>query len=393
MNGTTLTRVPWAYAYWNYLPVSLNSVPWQATTFVVCLSAIIPLGLVGNVITFAVMTFSKMRRHPYCVYLAALAVSDFLNVVARLIFYINLVTVRITGSREIPIPTATGPWTCALTSYLYYTTTFLSTWIVVVISTDRFFALRFPLLYRRLGTRRLAVRITIATAVVTVVVSSYLLVPGVANIYVQPTGACLWSTRTDRAHVIFTTVVISHGPLSVVIFTNAAVAWSLREKKLFANGGAASGGGTGDLDRNRKLAVRRVTNLMLTVSITYIFCSTPGAILATIYTVKPDIPYVATAWEMFLLLWDVNYSVNIVFYLVTSREFREVCCSGCVWCRARASSNRRMVVGKQTSYNTSEEEMAVGGAGAVSGDTGLTVGGAGDYSNRYRTGQSDENRY
>ncbi|XP_074657428.1 uncharacterized protein LOC141910633 [Tubulanus polymorphus] len=258
-----------------------------------------------------------MKRHAYSVYLAVLAVTDLLNVLIRLIFYLNLLGVWL-GYGYIVRPFV-GPWSCAATSYVYYLVTALSNWMIIVVSVDRLVALVFPLAYLRLGSKSTAKKIIASMFTFTIIIWAYQLIPGVANHYIA--GACLVKLATDFANVIFTTIALSHGSFLVIAIVNAIVIKTLRKNSAF-----------GSNDKKAQ-ATNRVTKLFLAISITFMICATPGAVLSTVYTIRPDLKIVGVIAEVMLLVWDASYSINFILYVFTSPEVREIvlkmfCCSG-----------------------------------------------------------------
>ncbi|KAK7572009.1 hypothetical protein V9T40_014481 [Parthenolecanium corni] len=96
---------------------------------------LIVLGCIGNVLSVFVFFSTKLRKHSSSYYLSALAFSDTGFLVAQFITWLNLV--------DIPIFKKSG--FCQMAIYSSQVCSFLSVWLVVLFTVERFIAVRYPL--------------------------------------------------------------------------------------------------------------------------------------------------------------------------------------------------------------------------------------------------------
>jgi hypothetical protein len=96
---------------------------------------LIVLGTIGNCISVLVFFTTKLRKLSSSFYLAALAVSDTGFLIALFISWLN--------SIGVPLFNISG--VCEVDNYLIYVCSFLSAWLVVAFTVERFIAVRYPL--------------------------------------------------------------------------------------------------------------------------------------------------------------------------------------------------------------------------------------------------------
>ena len=93
------------------------------------------LGILGNIASFRVFMFTSFGRHPSCIYLAALSVSDTWFLIALLVGWMGSLDSLHIGSSAY----------CVISIYIAYVTSFLSVWYVVLIMIDRYIVVCHPL--------------------------------------------------------------------------------------------------------------------------------------------------------------------------------------------------------------------------------------------------------
>ena len=102
----------------------------------VCYSlTLIVLGSIGNCISVLVFFTTKLKKLSSSFYLAALAISDTGFLVALFMAWLN--------SIGVPLFSISG--LCEMHTYLTYVCSFLSAWLVVAFTVERFIAVRHPL--------------------------------------------------------------------------------------------------------------------------------------------------------------------------------------------------------------------------------------------------------
>ena len=99
------------------------------------IAILISLGTIGNCISVLVFFTTKLRKLSSSFYLAALAISDTGFLIALFVAWLN--------SFGVPLFYLTG--LCKMNTYMTYVCSFLSAWLVVAFTVERFIAVRYPL--------------------------------------------------------------------------------------------------------------------------------------------------------------------------------------------------------------------------------------------------------
>lgn len=122
------------------------------------------LGFIGNSLSLLVFLMdSKYRSQSASYYLSALALSD-------TGYLINLFAVWLESVKELVI---TSDFTCPLVMYLGQVTCFLSIYLIVAFSVERYVAVHFPLARARICTRSKARKIIAVLTVLALLLFSY----------------------------------------------------------------------------------------------------------------------------------------------------------------------------------------------------------------------------
>ena len=128
--------------------------------FVPC---VIVTGLVGNTLSFAVFTFTNLKKLSSSVYLAALFISD----------SGFLICVFFSWSNNINIKIYHEPGWCQTFVYMTYVFSFLSVWYIVVFSCERFIAVKWPFRRSKICAPKKAKIVVVALAVIAVPAYSF----------------------------------------------------------------------------------------------------------------------------------------------------------------------------------------------------------------------------
>ena len=120
-------------------------------------------GTVGNLTSLAVLLRPRMRGKSVYLFLLLLAIAD------TMVLYISAFKTwirNITGFELLSV----SNWSCRSVTFLTLLSTHMAAWIVVLVTTDRFIAVWFPL---RATSWCTVTRASIATYVCTVLVAIY----------------------------------------------------------------------------------------------------------------------------------------------------------------------------------------------------------------------------
>lgn len=180
------------------------------------LSLIVPLGLICNTVSVVVFTTPQMRRRASSWYLAALAISDNLSLVAITFDYwlknekVGLQVMRMSRAA------------CTGVTHLSYSSRLLSAWLVTTFTVERFVAVVYPLRRSSVISVSYARNVIVIETVACVVLSSYTLFT--IGIVPDPKGG---ETSTDcdvlsemaTIYVILNVIVLIFGSIVVPIMT------------------------------------------------------------------------------------------------------------------------------------------------------------------------------
>ncbi|XP_033607700.1 thyrotropin-releasing hormone receptor [Cryptotermes secundus] len=331
-----------------------------------CYSLIlIVLGTIGNCISVLAFFTTKLRKLSSSFYLAALAISDTGFLVALFISWLN--------SFGVPLFNVSG--LCEMNLYLTYVCSFLSAWLVVAFTVERFIAVRYPL-------RRPSMCTVARAKVVLASLTLLALILNVPNFWLTQIEIrdnkpiCSLNPKftvlaTVINHVDFVVTFIL--PFFVIATLNAWISlmvWQLaRIRRVLTL--------TGPRERNihcRRLhqphcaaipqqslrssaSQTKVTKMLLVVSTVFLCLNLPSYVLRVRVYVQgsesksqeenlPILQHVAH------VLFITNFGINFVLYCVSGQNFRRafcsLCCSCCPCSRQRADSTQLTVVSEYT---------------------------------------------
>ncbi|XP_074657245.1 uncharacterized protein LOC141910406 [Tubulanus polymorphus] len=301
-------------AYYCYLyfisPVDLvdTMASWMKWVQIICTSFFIVFGLMSNVVSFIVMTMPKMRKCSFAVYLAALAVSDGCNLILHGIFWINFISALSGGPLIIRVSDKVAK------TFLKYTSMYfaiLSSWLVTLISIERFIVVCFPMSASRLCRRRSARGATCCTVLGVLCV---MLIDGSLRPWMDydvAAGCRMPDRRYDSRTV--GVLMIGYVPFFVITFCCVSIVTVLNMRSARLPIAAV------------KLTNNKVTRLMLFVMAVFLLLLFPTIVTITVVAVLPHLRQVMkfASGPLTAILWEMSYSVNFLIYALTSRKVRE----------------------------------------------------------------------
>ena len=327
--------------------VAAQASPLKATVEIIKLYVmpiIIAVGIIGNTVSLVVFTATKLRSHSSSVYLAALAVSDTCFLLCTLVAWLSRM-----GLNAMNIQ----PW-CALVVYLTFVCSFLSVWIIVAFTIERFIAVWFPLWRRHLLRPFHARSCVLILVLASLVIYSFLL--WMTRVVEQPNGGgkvCHTLPKfTQGLNILtqidtFLTLVV---PLFAIISLNTAIMISLyRSSKRMPVSWSPT------TSSKRKQALLRVqhdqrdqsittisdgtpptqrtmrsTKMLLIISTVFVLFNLPSHVFRLRYTVIffLGLEYQPSGNESGLysiseLLYYVNFAVNFFLYSIVASNFRK----------------------------------------------------------------------
>lgn len=181
--------------------------------------ALVAVGVAGNVASVLVLSSPKLRALSSSCYLSALAVSDTGFLAALLLSWLSLVGHDLYGR----------PGWCQGIVYVTYVTTFLSVWLVVAFTVERFVAVCYPLLRTAVCTVRRARLVVLCLVITALALYSYLLVVAAPMPHPSAAGRALCQVRPAYLGVAgamnhLDTVVALLLPVLTIVTLNVQIA-------------------------------------------------------------------------------------------------------------------------------------------------------------------------
>lgn len=268
-------------------------------------SVVIPsIGLVGNTFAFVVLISENIRKTTFGVFLATLAVMDFMFLAAR-IFEVQY------HKADFQITS----YFCKTRHVFTYTGMMSSSWLLVAVTIDRFVAICYPFqakTYLKIATAR-----CISVGIVIVFF--------LANCY----GFWLWDVIGNRCNTfdpkiylvamryvnILTTVFYAYIPFVVLSILNTIIVRTLRKHRIQKMKTAHHGKGA---------AETKAVTMILVATFWYLICTAPFCVIAAlrIFSIIPPsvVSTLLDAGSQVLLM--LNHSLNFFIYVFSGTNFR-----------------------------------------------------------------------
>ena len=306
VNNTESSPLPTSYDVWAY--IGFVTVP---LLFVV--------GIVGNIFTVIIMRDEEFKKNVTSYILIALALSD---LIVNLMYPFNKQFVRTLIGRDI---LALSTFGCHFFFSLWRTVKMSTSWLVVLISVERFIAVVYPFK---------AVKWIVKSRVLLAISTIYVIL-GIYNSYWSSVTDrivgpyCLPNTRPAEALqlnyilILLGNVVYSPIPCVILFITTSIIVHALRrshaKRKHLTSEQAQQQDNTS-----------RITGMLLGVCIAFLILVTPItighllSIFAGINILFSTDPSVTIYRELAQLMEQTNHSINFFLYVVSSSEFRRV---------------------------------------------------------------------
>ena len=284
---------------------------------------LIPLGLVGNTLSFLVMIKPNNRKVSTCIYMAAISINDSLLLCFGLHDWL-VGALKISQWRE---------WECKIAAYLDNLTLQCATYQVLAMTFDKYVAIKWPHRSTIYSTPRTA-KVIILTIIVSVVIYN------LPHLYTTTIveGACYgYSAKSIITKVFswFTIVINAIIPFTLLIHMNYILVKTVKDsRKMFRNSVGSAGVAT--REKTMKSAETQLTTMLLLVTTLFLILLLPTYI-RFIYAafVTSDTPSkFATSMlisEMSYKLYVTNSGINFFLYCISGQKFRNdlkeiICC-------------------------------------------------------------------
>ncbi|XP_053624611.1 thyrotropin-releasing hormone receptor [Plodia interpunctella] len=280
---------------------------------------LVTLGSIGNLLSVFVFFTSKLRHQSTSQYLSALAISDTIFLLQLLPPWLN--TLMIT---DIFI----SEGFCQVFTYISYVTCYVSSWLVVSFTVERFVAVLYPL--------RRNIICTVARArhiIISIAVTAVLLATPVLRFAVPINANCDIDEEYIDSAMIFNwadTVVSFTIPLTIIMVLNAWImsgVWKLERARQHM-GGDERGMGRARPARlfGCPRSQQRITRMLLIVSTVFVVLNLPAYTMRIIvYTNQKNTGY-SGRWhalqQVAMMSFHTNFGINFILYCMSGQNFR-----------------------------------------------------------------------
>ncbi|XP_066146305.1 probable G-protein coupled receptor 139 isoform X1 [Euwallacea fornicatus] len=339
-----------------YMETCMNTINTFYTPFIIF------IGFVGNILSFLVLSTTHLKMRSSSYYLAALAVSDFGFLMMVFVVYCSFNEIFDLFNRE---------GFCQLFVYLTYVFGFLSVWLTVAFTTERFIAVRYPLRRQYICTVSRAKSIVCGIVVVALLSQiHYFWVAGLIFVHDDKKADCavrqdyvLWGNITNCLDTFFTLII----PVILIVFMNIIIArvvfrshnLGLQDEERFSSEGvrfypvgSQSSNSTRNSDQECSTSSRRVkyddcslrrnrqtrstsmqvqhniNKMLLLISSVFIALNFPSYVLRlaiyfgfTLWN-KQAPEYLWCGQQFAMLLYYTNFSINFLLYAMCGKSFR-----------------------------------------------------------------------
>ena len=280
---------------------------------------IVPIGLVGNTLSFLVMITPSNRKMSTCIYMAAISIND--NIMMLLVLHIWLVT-----TIEVHKP---HPFESKFIAFLIFYAMQNSTLQVLAMTVDKFIAIKWPHKTAIYSTAKGA-KITVASVLMFVLCYN---IPHIFITKITKAGLCLSYAIGGEATKFYSWLsFILNGLLSFLLLIQKVRS----SRKMFGGNGPEEGQDERNGHVQSAAAIRQnkmknienqLTIMLLLVTTLFLVLMIPTCI-RFVYTsfVTRDTPAKYASPMLFYhisrLLYSTNSGINFFLYCVSGQKFR-----------------------------------------------------------------------
>ena len=290
---------------------------------------LIPLGLIGNTLSFLVMIKPNNRKVSTCIYMAAISIND--NVMMSWAFRSwYLYTIR-----------NNYPGGCKVTAFVSYLVLQNSTFQVLAMTIDKYIAIKWPHRAAAYSTPKRA-------KVIICAILTFVIIYNMPHFFITRVieGKCYgYSAKTilTKIHSWLSFALNAVIPFTLLIHMNYVIVKTVRKsRKMFRDNVGTVGNET--RQKTMKSAENQLTTMLFLVTTLFLFLLLPTYIRFIYATfVRSD---TASKFATSMLIFEISYKlyvtnsgINFFLYCVSGKKFRndvkEIFC--CI-CRSPSSS-------------------------------------------------------
>ncbi|XP_041355352.1 probable G-protein coupled receptor B0563.6 [Gigantopelta aegis] len=320
------------------------------TTFILIIAL---WGVVGNVMSFTLMSDAKVRSFAYSVYMRWMAVSDSLllmmvateDTLDHLYHYLQrFLTSHVT--------------LCKLWTFFVASTYTLSPWLVVALTLDRFVCVVFPLARHRLCTKSKAFKLCLALTLISAALNVvYLIYSGIEDDICGVESLDQIGVITMIHQLVLNSIL----PCAAVLILNIVTVIRIRRSASFRQQFKRSSGSEAMKERQDKSTLP-----LLLVSIFAFVTLIPRAVTeVTEYVLDVlhendgmTMELANKLWPLFNLIYLVNFGQNFYILMASSSEYRLILRQK-LTCHQKDNRNTSSVQTQSSRMSSESREMSV----------------------------------
>ena len=284
---------------------------------------LVPIGLIGNTLSFLVMIKPNNRRMSTCIYMAAISIND--NIMMCICFHDYLVSVlHIHNWKRIE---------CKLSVFLTLFALQNGTFQVLAMTLDKYIAIKWPHKAATYSTPTRAKMIAVGWYIFAFVYN----VPPLFLSYIISNQCYSYgnSSVIARVYTWFSFVLNAAIPFTLLIHMNFIIVKTVRNsRKMFRTNDTNTGMET--RQKTMKNAENQVTIMLVSVTTLFLIllCPTYFRFIYLVFA-KPDTPFEYANSILFIQvtykLYSSNSGINFFLYCISGQKFRNdlkeiLCC-------------------------------------------------------------------
>ncbi|XP_029668406.1 FMRFamide receptor-like isoform X3 [Formica exsecta] len=203
---------------------------------------------------------------------------------------------------------------------------FLSVWLVVAFTVERYVAVRWPLRRQSLCTVARAKTVVISLTILAILVCSPVLLFSTSN-----TGGCDLDSNWEswaNAYNTFDTIMTFALPLTMIVIFNTLIARNIYKFDHVRRTLTIESNTSNDKAQTLrdKMPQTKVTKMLLLVSSTFFCLNMPSFVLrliAFLYDCNKSPIWLILAQQMCNLLFATSFGINFIFYCASGQNFRK----------------------------------------------------------------------
>ena len=286
----------------------------EGVTYMTLILIIACLGVLGNVMSFKLMSDKKLNSFAYSVYLKWVAVSDTVVIAVftaeHLLASYEYLEIFITFHLAV----------CRIWDFIKTTSTNLSPWVIVALTVDRFVCIVFPLSRNRLCTKskasKLCYILTFASMTLNVISLAYLNIKD---------GECEFTNNEHlyRYLVFHELVLRSFLPCFAILILNIVIISRIRRSLSFRKQFEISHSTASEEKKDKSTLSLLLVSIFAFV--TLIPLAVTQATLMITDVAEFQAPSLASQlWPLFNLIFLLNFAQNFYIMIASSAQYRTI---------------------------------------------------------------------